>query len=37
MFSDFDLYITILTIFKFQNGQMSFKITRATIEPIYLV
>ena len=37
MFSDFALYITILTIFKFPNGQMSFKMTHATIEPIYLV
>ena len=36
-FCDFDLYIKILTILKFQNSRMSFTMTHATIEPTYLV
>ena len=30
-FSDFDLYINILTIFKFQKGRLSFTMTQATL------
>ena len=30
-YSDFDLYINILTIFKFQKGRLSFTMTQATL------
>ena len=36
-FSDFDLYINILTIFKFQNGRLSFTMTQATLPSLIVI
>ena len=36
-FSDFDLYINILTIFKFQKGQLSFTMTQATLPGLIVI
>ena len=36
-FSDFDLYINILTIFKFQNGRLSFTMTQATLPGLIVI
>ena len=36
-FSDFDLYINILTTFKFQNGRMSFTMTQATLPGLLVI
>ena len=36
-FSDFDLYINILTIFTFQNGRLSFTITHATLPGLLVI
>ena len=35
--SDFDLYINILTIFKFQNGRLSFTMTQATLPGLIVI
>ena len=35
--SDFDLYINILTIFKFQNGRLSFTMTQATLPGLLVI
>ena len=36
-FSDFDLYMNILTIFKFQNGRLSFTMTQATLPDLLAI
>ena len=36
-FSDFDLYINILTIFKFQKGRLSFTMTQVTIPGLLVI
>ena len=36
-FSDFDLYINILTIFKFQKGRLSFTMTQATLPGLIVI
>ena len=36
-FSDFDLYINILTIFKFQNGRLSFTMPQATLPGLIVI
>ena len=36
-FSDFDLYINILTILKFQNGRLSFTMTQATLPGLLVI
>ena len=36
-FSDFDLYFNILTIFKFQNGRLSFTMTQATLPGLIVI
>ena len=36
-FSDFDLYINILTIFKFQNGRLSLTMTQATLPGLLVI
>ena len=36
-FGDFDLYINILTIFKFQNGRLSFTMTQATLPGLLVI
>ena len=36
-FGDFDLYINILTIFKFQNGRLSFTMTQATLPGLIVI
>ena len=36
-FSDFDLYINILTIFKFQNGGLLFTMTQATLSGLIVL
>ena len=36
-FSDFDLYINILTIFKFQKGRLSVTMTQATLPGLIVI
>ena len=36
-FSDFDLYINILIIFKFQNGRLPFTMTQATLPDLLVI
>ena len=36
-FSEFDLYYNILTIFKFQNGRLSFTMTQATLPGLLVI
>ena len=36
-FSDFDLYINILTIFKFQKGRLSFTMTQAKLPGLIVI
>ena len=36
-FSDFNLYINILTIFKFQNGRLSFTMTQTTLPGLLVI
>ena len=36
-FSDFDLYINILTICKFQNGRLSFTMKQATLPGLLVI
>ena len=36
-FSDLNLYINILTIFKFQNGRLSFTMTQATLPGLIVI